>query len=393
MPTDPTQGSPIKPQPGSADNPADFVGRAAVDALARQRLKQGVNLLLGDPRRMGKTFWMKHFFATTEEDFKSIHIDYEGVRTSEEFLLRTVRALGSAKSLPKRAREALSGIFDNFGTVEGAAFGVSLKIGVKGRSATSILEQVIDTLGSAPDKAGKGWLIGMDEVPLAILNIARDKPEDARALLQTLRYLRQDKPNVAWIVAGSIGFHHVLPSAASTEGELNDLVDLPLGPLDEADAGRLTLRLIAGIDRSAGPDAEAAMARCAGGIAHLIHEIAHLIDDQSGSGPVTGDEIDAAFRSYLDDLDRSRPFAHLEQRIKEYYGKDSRQARAILDALAAKPRPIAELRADCGPGERFDEVLSLLRSDHYVFVNGGEAAWRYEPLRRIWAERRLVGRG
>lgn len=47
---------PIVPQPGNDRNPAHFVGRAETTTRARRRLGAGANLLLTDPRRMGKTF-------------------------------------------------------------------------------------------------------------------------------------------------------------------------------------------------------------------------------------------------------------------------------------------------------------------------------------------------
>ena len=59
---------PIEPQPGSDRDPANFVGRTAITSQARKRLQVGANLLLTDPRRMGKTFWM-HTFAAREKRF------------------------------------------------------------------------------------------------------------------------------------------------------------------------------------------------------------------------------------------------------------------------------------------------------------------------------------
>ena len=56
---------PIEPQPGSDRDPANFVGRHEVSTRARHRLQVGAHLLLADPRRMGKTFWM-HAFAAQE---------------------------------------------------------------------------------------------------------------------------------------------------------------------------------------------------------------------------------------------------------------------------------------------------------------------------------------
>ncbi|MCL2137811.1 MAG: hypothetical protein FWH40_09925, partial [Coriobacteriia bacterium] len=86
--------APIQPQPGNADDPVDFVGRRDVDEYALQRLRSGSNLLLTDPRRMGKIYWMKHLCAITDE-YRPVYIDYEGVTSSEGFLIKTASSLNS----------------------------------------------------------------------------------------------------------------------------------------------------------------------------------------------------------------------------------------------------------------------------------------------------------
>ena len=91
---------PIVPQPGSDRDPAHFVGRVATTTRARERLAAGANLLLTDPRRMGKTFWMRAF-AARESGFRCYVIDYESVSTVENFLIRTGEELVKNKALPK----------------------------------------------------------------------------------------------------------------------------------------------------------------------------------------------------------------------------------------------------------------------------------------------------
>ena len=91
----PVQGGPsglkpLRPQPGSTIDPGNAVGRRAVTARAREELRSGSNLGVNDPRRMGKTVWLDVFCAEPGDGFAAVKIDYEGVCTAEEFLLRTV---------------------------------------------------------------------------------------------------------------------------------------------------------------------------------------------------------------------------------------------------------------------------------------------------------------
>ena len=90
---------PIVPQPGSDRDPAHFVGRVATTTRARERLAAGANLLLTDPRRMGKTFWMRTF-AATEPSFRAYLIDYQGVGTVKDFITKTAETLARDKGLP-----------------------------------------------------------------------------------------------------------------------------------------------------------------------------------------------------------------------------------------------------------------------------------------------------
>ena len=103
---------PIVPQPGSDRDLAHFVGRVATTTRARERLAAGANLLLTDPRRMGKTSWM-HAFAAREKGFRCYILDYEGVSTVENFLIRTGEELVKNEALPEKGIRSLKKIFGN----------------------------------------------------------------------------------------------------------------------------------------------------------------------------------------------------------------------------------------------------------------------------------------
>ena len=318
---------PIEAQPGNADDPEDFVGRSDVDENATRRLRNGNNLLLTDPRRMGKTYWMKHFCAVTAE-YKTVYIDYEGVSSSEEFLTKTASSLKNATGLPQKVAETMRGIFENIKGIDVA--GIKIQPGVLTRSPLELLTTIIKQLDASSD-SDLPWLICMDEVPLAILNISKhESPEIAGVLLQTLRDLRVNTPNIRWIVGGSVGFHHVLHHANSTEGELNDLIDLPLGSLNPADAAELSCRLLASIAEKADEGTIDAMVSCSSGIAHYLHAIVDTVAGKSVDTTITPAKINQAFREYLEDPDRSRATKHHEQRIEQYYGKDADMAKKSL---------------------------------------------------------------
>lgn len=374
---------PLLPQPGSSIDPGNAVGRGDTTRSAWDELRAQNNLCLNDPRRMGKTVWLDLFCASPGDGIVAVKIDYEGVGTSEKFLLRTVDALREHGGLPTQARAKLRALFDG---VEVSAGPVTLKAGVSTRSPMSLLE---DTVRSVEDHLEENvlFVIAMDEVPLALSNIASSEgPESANRLLQTLRELRRRrvKTGLRWIVCGSIGFHHILRRCRATTGAVNDLVNLPLGPLDPVDAAELAQRLLLGIQRQAGEGAVAALVEQSGSIPFLIHALAHRLQD-AGAGPASASDVEDAFMDFMDDRDDSRAVTHLVTRLDPLYGPQARAAEAILDRIAIERSVVAgDLRADAC-------LLDDLVDDHYLIERRGSLRWRYEVLRRIWAHRRRLG--
>ena len=382
---------PIIPQPGSAKDPATFVGRKATTNQARRKLLAGTNLLLSDPRRMGKTYWMRYFCATTL-DFTSVFIDYEGVSSTQEFLLRTVESLKHVSGLANKARSWLSSLFDNF-EVTATTGPVQMKKTFENSSPIKLLTDVVTGLDDRLAGENKPVLICMDEVPLAIQTIARTgSPIEARTLLQQLRELRQSTTSIRWIVAGSIGFHHVLRKCGTTVGVLNDLDNLPLGPLDHDDAVELTRRLFLGIGRTPDHSAIIRMVEDTGAIPYLIQKLASSIQypfiDIPAKGPITAEIIDEVFEAWIDDRDESKDVTHFLTRIEDYYGADSALAHHILrTVLAAGSISHDELVGKVGPSDHLDQVIEDLISDHYLMEKGTGLTWRYPVIRHIYARR------
>ena len=338
------------------------------------------NLCLNDPRRMGKTVWLDLFCRDPGEGITAVKIDYEGVNTSEEFLLRTVAGLRSHSGLPAQTFAKLRAMFDG---VELAAGPISIKAGLVPRGPLALLSATVR--GVEEHLSGDGiFVIAMDEVPIAISNVAdSESSEAANQLLQTLRGLRQRRGRLLWIMSGSIGFHHILRHCGATEGSINDLVGLPLGPLEPADAEELAQRLLLGIERTAEEGAVAAMLEHSGCIPFLLHALAHRLHD-TDIGTLSAQDVATAFSDFLDDRDESRAMTHLVTRLDPLYGDRAATAELLLDAVALNgPTVVAKLDAE-------SELLDDLIDDHYLIEGKGMVQWRYDVLRRIWVRRRRL---
>ena len=372
---------PIVPQPGSDRNPAHFVGRMATTTRARERLAAGANLLLTDPRRMGKTFWM-HNFAAREKDFRSYLIDYEGVCTVEDFLIRTAESLVDDGSLPTKAISTLKTIFDNFDIELSGP--LTIKSRHRQTSPHRLLTDILRTLDEDDDEVIP--LVMMDETPMAIDNIVRrESPEAAAEILQTLQALRRRTTRVRWIVTGSVGFHHVLRRAGMTRLVINDLESLPLGPLPDDEAEELARRLLLGIGQMPGDAVIKALIEVSGGVPFVLHKVAGMLD-QRHLGIIGPAEVRECFENFIDDPDEFGWFEHYLTRVVPYYGERADLAERVLRAALSETNnwtPVDTLSSDDG----VNSIIEDLTNDHYLERRGRSVRWRYPALQYIWGRK------
>lgn len=373
---------PIVPQPGNDRNPAHFVGRAETTTQARRRLGAGANLLLTDPRRMGKTFWMRAF-AAREKGFHCYSINYEGVFTVNDFLIGTAKQLIKDGKLSQKARVKLRTIFNNCDIELPGP--ITIKSYHRQTSPHVLLTDVLGALDE--DAAGVIPLVMMDEVPMAVNNIAdREGPSAAAEILQTLRALRQRTANVRWIITGSIGFHHVLRRAGMTQGALNDLEPLPLGPLRDDEARELARRLLLGIGRLPDDAVVEALVEVSGGIPFLLHKVAATLD-QRHRNVFRPAEVCECFEDFIDDPDEFGWFEHYLTRVGPHYRERADLAERVLRATLSEANdwiPVGALPSDDGVAD----ILEDLTKDHYLERRGQSIRWRYPVLQYIWARKK-----
>ena len=376
---------PITPQPGNDRNPANFVGRVEMTERARSRLQVGANLILTDPRRMGKTFWMRTF-AEREQQFHTYFIDYEGTRTVGEFLTKTAEALITNCSLPTRARKQLAAIFDNC-ELTLAKGPIAVKKHFRQTSPHDLLRRVLTSL--AADDSDTIPLVMMDEVPLAINNIAKNEgPDSADEVLQTLRTLRSDASRIRWIVTGSVGFHHVLRRIDATQGVLNDLESLPLGPLAHIEAEELAKRLLLGIKQPTIETVVNELIEVSGGIPFLLHKIVKTLEERHAN-VIKPHEVRECFEDFIDDPDEFNWFEHYLTRMPLNYGTRAYIADEVLRKTLSEAHEWV-LSSSLTPENDAADVLEDLIKDHYLERRGLSVRWRYPVLQYIWARKKGV---
>jgi len=191
---------------------------------------------------------------------------------------------------------------------------------------------------------------------------------------------------VRWIVPGSVGFPHVLRRAGTTQGALNDLESLPLGPLPDDEAGELARRLLLGIGQIPSDAVVEALVKVSGGIPFVLHKVAGMLDQRHRRiiGPA---KVRECFEDFIDDPDEFGWFEHYLTRVGPHYGERAILAERVLRATLSETNdwiPMDILPSDDG----VDEILEDLTKDHYLERRGRSVRWRYPALQYIWARKK-----
>lgn len=387
---------PIAPSPGGQLAPDDVIGRDREITRAWELLERG-SVRLNEPRRIGKTSLLTKMGADPPPGWHCVRQSFQGVTTLDEMAARALSGIFSHQRLSKQVRDRVKQFLS---VVSGKATVQSITFELQPTFRHDPVLALETALRSVDDALGGDRLLLLwDEVPDMVLAVTRSEgAERASKLLAVLRRYR-DEPatsSIRWLMTGSVGFHHALRTFSNGDALVNDLVNLPLGPLDEQWARWLCGCLLLGIGVDPDVAAVEMLTDVSGGIPYVAHLVAKQARDR-GMASVNAGEIPGLFDEAVADLDQSQAATHFLSRLDTYYGDHTVDAEWILDQVAAEPRTRAELQAAASqtgqqlPSERIvRQVLDWLCQDHYLEHDrhSGRYEWRYPPLARVWTIRR-----
>lgn len=232
----------------------------------------------------------------------------------------------------------------------------------------------------------------LDEITVLAAELARTSQEDAREFLRTLRKARQELPEVAMFLAGSIGLHHAMVGREVT----NDLGELHVDVLAEAEARQLAQGLILGGGLAAEEPVAVAreMVTQTSGFPFYLHGTAQLLATRGGA--IRPADVADTVAEALD-LDLWGT-SHYDSRLDGYFGPQADLVRAVLDVIATAPGPVAvDQLAESGEVAVFGaqrpallRILARLEADHYLRRRGGADEMANGLIRRIWRHQRRL---
>ena len=376
----------MKANPGGQIDPKDVVGRDDLIRHIWDRLEQQC-VIIDSVRRIGKSSVVKKMVAEPPDEWFPIYRDLERIQSADDF----------AQNVHNSVQEFLSRLKRSFNFSRAFLEKVQIKgVSFKGRHWTEILESAVrDTVKTEQDKR---LVFFWDELPYMVENIRKAEGEqEASRVLDALRSLRHQYPEIRMVYTGSIGLHHILAKITAAKipsRPTNDMYEIEVPPLTRRDAEDLAKRLIRGESLRCTNLNQAAsiIASETGFIPYYIHHIALGLKR---------DNVSAESRQVKEHITRqlvadSWNLAYYRDRIAIYYEEnDAPLVNIILDTLArgdeAQNIPTL-LKAVNTLSDAYDDrdnllrVLRLMERDHYLTRNP-DNTYRFKfPLIRRWWE-------
>jgi hypothetical protein len=345
------------------------VGRSDVLGDIHRALERGSHVLLTGERRIGKSWVLSALAAQPPTGWKAIYTDVEPIGSIDSLIDVLAERITSRLPATRKAieRALSSGVTE----VKGVPVPQRPDLAPVDRLRRLIRATVAD---------GERLVLILDELPILAQRLEERSPGTALELLQLLRALRMEEPRLRQVLAGSIGFHHLLAGDAEIRAAVNDLLAIPIGPLARGDAAELASRLLAGVGLPTTPGSPAVDAVIAATDAVPFY-IQHCVSDleRQNVRVLEAAHVDDVRRRALYGADDPWQLRHYADRVPSYFGPLTAMALAALDAIASVDEGLGtddianRVRTDRdaadGPPVTNDALRSVLRRlelDHYL---------------------------
>ncbi len=393
----------MKNRIGSPVSGEDFFDREVISEKIWCYLESGSLLLLA-PRRVGKTSLMKRLVEVqaNKHGYQAIYLTVEGATDEADFVERLVRAVESLRIeqnnplLSPVEKSPFYRFLKRINQVEAAGFSISLNDEAKQHWQDTVL-----ALGNRLTEAKQPWLLAVDELPLFVLKLLKLDSSGIRAsnFLHLLRELRQNQPEISWLLAGSIGLDTV--TARFNMGDtINDLRMVELGPFDN-DTAIAFLQVLA---ESYQIDVPESVCRYAVETIEwplpyylqlLFSELRELPD--ISDRPLNSADVDKAIHQLLEPAHK-KYFDYWRQRLhEELDSPDDGHAILLLNLIcqSAEGSERGLLAARLGEhindsnlrDQRLRYLLDVLVNDGYLVESGARYRFRLPLLRQFWLKR------
>lgn len=366
---------------GGIVRPENVVGRAPDAAAVMDSLTGGGAVLVGD-RRHGKTSLARVVQRDAAAGGAVVVATSAERETYGDFVAALATELGQLE--PRWAREMTK--------LRLSLTAGPLKVERAGRAAAA-LDELLDRVVARAK--GRQVVLFVDEVTILARNLERSERGAGDNFLHVLRRFRQKHgTEVATVLSGSIGFHHVSRDAPSTVNDIRKITVLPIHA-DHAVYLAECLLLGDGVPADGRTALSEAIATGAENIPYYIqHLVAATIRIRRDGRPLPQPEdipmlVDDAIKDPSDPWD----LKHYRNRLDDYYGADSKTVGKLLDIYAHSTSALSiddafmRLQSEGSPITDRDQLVAFierLELDHYLVRTGDVDKFASPLVQRAW---------
>lgn len=378
------------------------------------------SILLTAERRMGKTEVLKQMASKHPDNYIVIASDLEKISTPIEFINDVLKSVTGLLSNQQKAKNLLDSLRDAFG---GTELGDIIKLPeTQNKNWKALLSQIIaDVCQNNPEKT---ILFLWDEVPYMLQKIESSGHANVPCysgleVLDTLRALRMEQPNLRMIFTGSIGLHHVVKALKKdtlSSQPTNDMDKVNLLPLTLEHAHQMARYRIVEKEKLLMQPDTTLLSCISESCDYIPFYIEKLIKHCASQDiDLTAENVNATINTILVGGEDSWELAHFRSRLKVYYqGSISNVqetlienhvlAKALLNhiAIAATPQNLSQcfkaltqqFALDTTHRDNINELLTLLVKDHYLtnIPNQGYQ-FTFTIVQRWWIEAEGLAEG
>jgi hypothetical protein len=361
---------------------------------------KSTSILVSEVRRFGKSSMLRLIESKPPTGWICVRTSVQDVGSAIGLTELTLQTLREHAGLRRKVGRVISQVAEwvSEAKIGGSKASISLKPEYK-KNPRSALRKVLVRVNEQLKKTDQYLVIIWDEFPDAIGQIVNKEGESAAwDVLAFLRTLREDDSSqrIRWILAGSVGLHHVLKDVRQGRSLINDIQIIELEPLSFERSSWMAACLLLGIGREGG-DCIESLASVSGGIPFILEMMVKYIRENKTELPKTQKEAGELLIEAAGNPTAGSNWAPLLKRVGDYYGDNAELAESILDAVARTPVEFNQIYDAVKPSsgtplsERsLRQVIDLLLEDHYLrYDHAAELySWRHPALRLIWQAKR-----
>jgi AAA+ ATPase superfamily predicted ATPase len=380
---------------GSPARGKDFYERVREVKRITDSLKNGNNIQITAPRRVGKTSILWYLLDNDIAGHHYVYVDTESIEDEQSFyrmlmieILKNEKISRSVK-LAAGFESGANRFFSKIKSVKLFNAGVEFNNVAEERDYYEEFENFLIGYAGTEDET---LVILIDEFPQTIENIRKTDERQAIRFLQGKRTLRlhpEISKRVKFIYTGSIGLNQTV-SVLSATATINDLNSIDVGPLNEKEATDLFSKLLQNNKRTVDASATACFHRILQWyipfhIQLIIQEIINItIDNEIITASIVEEALDGMI-----DLRHHNHFDHYYTRLKTHLKNENFAfADEILKKIAenntADKKDLGELAIKHKVTDK-RHVIENLMYDGYIYFDTATGLYRFNsPILQRW---------